>query len=52
MKYGILAVKVILATLVRTFIFKVNKIEINEIKLKFDLTLSTEKPLKVKIEER
>jgi len=53
MKYGMMSLKVILATLVRTFVFKVNKsIEINEIKLKFDMTLNTEKSLKVKIEER
>lgn len=53
MKYGMMCMKVILATLVRTFVFKVNKsIEINEIKLKFDMLLSTEKSLKVIIEER
>lgn len=45
--------KVMLATLVRTFIFEVNKrIEIDEIKLKFNTVLATKEPLKVKIEKR
>ncbi|XP_024891922.1 cytochrome P450 4g1-like, partial [Temnothorax curvispinosus] len=53
MKYAMMSMKVILATLVRTFVFKVNKsVEIDEIKLKFRTILSTEKPLKVKIEKR
>jgi len=48
-----ISMKVILATLIRTFVFKVNKnIQINEIKLQTDLTLSTIEPLKVKIEKR
>ncbi|XP_071640966.1 cytochrome P450 4C1-like isoform X2 [Temnothorax longispinosus] len=52
-KYGMMCMKVILATLVRTFVFKVNKsVEIDEIKLKFSTLLSTEKPLKVEIEKR
>jgi len=48
-----ISMKVILTTLIRTFIFKVNKsIEINEIKLQTDIVLSTIEPLKVKIEKR
>jgi len=48
-----MSMKVILATLIRTFVFKVNKsIEINEIKLQTDIVLSTTKPLKVKFEKR
>ncbi|XP_024883132.1 cytochrome P450 4C1-like isoform X1 [Temnothorax curvispinosus] len=53
MKYAMMSMKVILATLARTFVFKVNKsVKIDEIKLKFSLTISTEKPLKVKLEKR
>ncbi|XP_018403538.1 PREDICTED: cytochrome P450 4d1, partial [Cyphomyrmex costatus] len=53
MKYAIICLKVLLATLVRTFIFNVDKsIEIHQIKLEIDLLLSTKKPLKVKIEKR
>lgn len=53
MKYGMTCLKVMLATLVRTFIFKVNKsIETYKIKLKFEVLLSPKKPLKVKIEKR
>ncbi|XP_018357414.1 PREDICTED: cytochrome P450 3A19-like [Trachymyrmex cornetzi] len=53
MKYGMICLKVMVATLVRTFIFKVNKsIETYQIKLKFGILLSPEKPLKVKIEKR
>jgi len=52
-KYAMMSMKVILATLIRTFVFKVNKsIEINEIKLKTYVVLSTIKPLKVKIQKR
>jgi len=48
-----ISMKVILATLIRTFVFKVNKsIEINEIKLQTDMVLSTIEPLKIKIEKR
>jgi len=47
------AMKVILATLIRTFVFKVNKsIGINEIKLQTDIVLSTIEPLTVKLEKR
>ncbi|XP_011703410.1 PREDICTED: cytochrome P450 4g1-like [Wasmannia auropunctata] len=52
-KYGIMSMKVILATLIRTFIFKVNKsIEIDKIKLSFDVVISPVEPFKVKIEKR
>jgi len=48
-----ISMKVILATLIRTFVFKVNKnIEINDIKLQTDILLSTIVPLKAKIEKR
>jgi len=48
-----ISMKVILATLIRTFVFKVNKsIQINEIKLQMDMTLSPVEPIKVKIEKR
>lgn len=51
--YAMLAMKVILVTLLRTFTFKVDKkVNISEIKLKFDTLLSTEEPLKVIIEKR
>jgi len=48
-----ISMKVILAaSLIRTFVFKVNKtIEINKIKLHTNIVLSTIKPLKVKIEK-
>ncbi|XP_011861462.1 PREDICTED: cytochrome P450 4C1-like, partial [Vollenhovia emeryi] len=53
MKYAAISTKVILATLIRTFSFKVNKkIKLENIKLKFDIVLSTETPLKVRIEKR
>jgi len=52
-KYAMVAMKVILATLIRTFVFKVNKsIGINEIKLQTDIVLSTIEPLTVKLEKR
>jgi len=49
-----ISMKVILASLIRTFVFKVNKtIEINEIKLQTDIVLSTVESLKAfKIEKR
>jgi len=48
-----IAMKVILATLIRTFVFKVNKsIGINDIKLQTDIVLSTIEPLQVKLEKR
>ena len=41
MKYGMICLKVMIATLVRTFIFKVNKsIETYQIKLKFEIIVS------------
>lgn len=48
-----MSMKVVLATLIRTFVFKVDKsIEIDKIKLNVDLVLSAIEPLKVKIEKR
>jgi len=48
-----ISIKVILANLIRTFVFKVNETnEINEIKLHTNIVLSTIEPLKVKIENR
>ncbi|XP_011702968.1 PREDICTED: cytochrome P450 4C1-like [Wasmannia auropunctata] len=52
-KYAMISMKVILATLIRTFAFKVDKsVEINKIKLRTDILLSTVEPLKVRIEKR
>lgn len=52
-KYGMVSMKVILATLIRTFIFKVDKrIEIDEIKLNVAPLLTVINPLKVKIIKR
>ncbi|XP_011684333.1 PREDICTED: cytochrome P450 4V2-like [Wasmannia auropunctata] len=53
MKYGMRCMKIILATLIRTYKFKVNKnIELDKIKLTFDIVLSPTEPFKVKIEKR
>lgn len=53
MKWATMGIKIILATLVRTFIFKADKnIEISDVKLKFDTLLSTYEPIKIKIEKR
>ncbi|XP_025268592.1 cytochrome P450 4C1-like isoform X2 [Camponotus floridanus] len=53
MKYAMISMKVTLATLIRTFIFKVDKrIQIDEIKLNMDITLSSVEPIEVKIEKR
>ncbi|CAL1678466.1 unnamed protein product [Lasius platythorax] len=53
MKYAMISMKVMLATVIRTFMFKVDKsIEIDKIKLNMDITLSTVEPIKVKIEKR
>lgn len=53
MKYAMISMKVILATLIRTFVFKVDEnIKISKIKLKFEVLLAPIKPLKVKIEKR
>ncbi|KYM83251.1 Cytochrome P450 4C1 [Atta colombica] len=52
-KYAMISIKVILATLIRTFVFKVDKsIQIRNIKLKTDITLSTIEPLKIRIKKR
>lgn len=48
-----ISMKVFLATLVRTFEFKVDKnIQINEIKLCFDFVLNTAEPIKIRFEKR
>ena len=53
MKYAMISMKVILATLIRTFIFKVDKsISLDKIKLTTDIVLSTVEPIKIKIEKR
>jgi len=45
--------KVVLDSLIRTFVFKVNKtIEINEIKLQTDIVFSTIESLKIKIKKQ
>jgi len=52
-KFAMMSMKVILANLIRTFIFKVNRrTEINEVKFNFDPVLYTIEPLKVKLEKR
>lgn len=51
--YAMNSMKVVLATLVRTFVFKVDEhIDIREIKLKANITLSPIEPLKIRIEKR
>ena len=53
MKYAMISMKVILATLLRTFIFKVDKsISLDKVKLTSDLVLSTIEPIKIRIEKR
>ncbi|XP_072762927.1 cytochrome P450 4c21-like isoform X2 [Anoplolepis gracilipes] len=53
MNYAMISMKVVLATLIRTFVFKVDKtIAIDKIKLNADLALSPVEPLEVKIEKR
>ncbi|XP_039304509.1 cytochrome P450 4g15 isoform X1 [Solenopsis invicta] len=53
MKYAMFSMKVILTTLIRTFVFKVNqRIEIDKIKLNMNLVLSTVEPLKIILEKR
>ncbi|XP_050452058.1 cytochrome P450 4c21-like isoform X4 [Cataglyphis hispanica] len=52
-KYAMISMKVFLSTLVRTFVFKIDKsIQINEIKLHYDLMLKIGEPIKVRIEKR
>ncbi|XP_072763518.1 cytochrome P450 4C1-like isoform X2 [Anoplolepis gracilipes] len=53
MNYAMILMKVVLATLIQTFVFKVDQIiPIHKIKLNTDLALSSVLPLKVKIEKR
>ncbi|XP_072763816.1 cytochrome P450 4C1-like isoform X2 [Anoplolepis gracilipes] len=53
MNYAMISLKVVLATLIRTFVFKVDKsIPIDKIKLNTDITLYSVEPLEVKIEKR
>ncbi|KAL6436850.1 hypothetical protein ACFW04_004908 [Cataglyphis niger] len=52
-KYGMVSMKVMLATLIRTFVFKVDKrIELVEIKLNVTPLLTVINPLKVRIKKR
>ncbi|KYN10123.1 Cytochrome P450 4C1 [Trachymyrmex cornetzi] len=52
-KYAMISMKVILATLIRTFVFKLNQsIEIDKIKLISDILLSIDEPIKIRIEKR
>jgi len=52
-KYALMSMKVILATLIRTFEFKTNKkLEIDEIKLKLNIVIEPKSPIKIKIEKR
>ncbi|XP_029674409.1 cytochrome P450 4C1-like [Formica exsecta] len=52
-KYGMVSMKVMLATLIRTFVFKVDKrITLDEIKLNVAPLLTVINPLKVKIKKR
>ncbi|KAG5311951.1 CP4C1 protein, partial [Pseudoatta argentina] len=53
LKYAMISMKVILATLIRTFVFKLNQsIEIDKIKLISDILLSLDKSIKIRIEKR
>lgn len=48
-----ISMKVILATLIRTFVFKVDQsIQIDKIKLNIDIALHNVEPIKFKIEKR
>ena len=48
-----MSMKVILATLIRTFVFKLNQsIEIEKIKLISDILLSIDEPINIRIEKR
>ncbi|XP_032688235.1 cytochrome P450 4C1-like isoform X2 [Odontomachus brunneus] len=53
MRYAMTSMKVFIATLLRTYILKVDKkVKIEEIELKMDMMLSPMNPLKVRIEKR
>ena len=53
MKYAMISMKVILATLLRIFVFKVDKkISLDKIKLTTHILLSAAEPIKIKIEKR
>ncbi|EFN72161.1 Cytochrome P450 4C1, partial [Camponotus floridanus] len=53
MKYAMISMKVILAILIRTFVFKVEKItQIDAIKLDMDITLHNIEPMEVIIKRR
>jgi len=53
LKYAMMSMKVILATLIRTFVFKLNQsIEIEKIKLISDILLSIDEPINIRIEKR
>ena len=53
LKYAMISMKVILATLIRTFVFKLNQsIEIDKIKLISDILLSLDESIKIRIDKR
>ncbi|XP_018344281.1 PREDICTED: probable cytochrome P450 4ac1 [Trachymyrmex septentrionalis] len=53
LKYAMMSMKVILATLIRTFEFKLNQsIEIDKINLNSDIVLSMAEPIKIRIAKR
>ncbi|XP_029677803.1 cytochrome P450 4C1-like [Formica exsecta] len=52
-KYAMTSLKVFLSTLVRTFVFKIDKsIPVDEIKFNYDLMLNFAEPIKIRIEKR
>ena len=53
LKDAMISMKVILATLIRTFVFKLNQsIEIDKIKLISDILLSLDESIKIRIDKR
>lgn len=52
-KFAMNSMTIILATIIRAFVFKVDKsIQIDKIKLMTDISLDTVDPLKIKIKKR
>ena len=52
-KYAMMSLKVMLATLLRKFEFKIDKkIDISEIKLTVNITIEPVNPIKIRIEKR
>jgi len=53
MRYAMISMKVVLAVLIRTFMFKVEKnVQIDKIKLNMNITLCTNEPIQVIMEKR